>query len=293
MQLNNEQNNITNELDDIIVKYLLPITNSLLMKTKELREKKLEFKKEINDIRHRKQALIQKRARFLKQKAILEKNLNGDLSNNKLCEEILINYINFVDKKEKDFIKSKEDFYELKLRKKYLEFNQDLVYLIKEKTNSEKKQKVEKKNSFECIKRLNKSSYSLSKNIKNVNKSFSIDKSNNKTLTKTISAVTPTKSIVNNIKTNGKKKNSYLKNKSIESAKNNNKNNINISREIENLINNYSSKKKEVKSYANSESSENLDYGLIQMKEINKETKEIEKDLKDMMNNLLTEDNEE
>ena len=54
-------NDITNELDDIIVKFLLPITNSLLMKTKEIREKKQEFKKELNEMRHRKQALIQKR----------------------------------------------------------------------------------------------------------------------------------------------------------------------------------------------------------------------------------------
>ena len=35
MQQNNDQINISNDLDDIIVKFLLPITNSLLMKTKE------------------------------------------------------------------------------------------------------------------------------------------------------------------------------------------------------------------------------------------------------------------
>ena len=289
MQLNNEEKNITNELDDIIVKLLLPITNNLLIKTKELREKKLEFKKELNEMRLRKQALIQKRKRLMKQKAIHEKNLNGDLSNNKLCEELLINYINFVDKKETDFVKSKEDFYELKLRKKNLEFNQDLIRLIKEKSNSEKRKKMQKNHSFECIKNLNKYNVSLSKNIKNENKSFSIDKSNNKSISKAISTVTPKKADFNSNKKNGKKKNSYMRNKIIESEKNSNKNNI--SKEIESLINNYSSKKNEVKSY-NSNNSDNFENGLIQMKEINRETKEIEKELKEMMNNFLSEENE-
>jgi hypothetical protein len=231
------------------------------MKTKELREKKQEFKKELNEMRHRKQALIQKRKRLMKQKAIHEKNLNGDLSNTKLCEELLINYINFVDKKETDFIKNNEDFYELKLRKKQLEFNQTLIQLIKEKTK-EKKKKFEKNNSFECIKRLNRSSHSISKNI---NKSFSIDKSNNKSLTKTISTVTPdNKTNFNNNLKNNKKKNSYLRNKSVESSKNSKKNDrSNISKEIENLINNYSSKKKEVKSYNSNNSEDIINNGCI------------------------------
>ena len=194
-----------------------------------------------------------------------------------------------MDKKETDFIKNNEDFYELKLRKKQLEFNQNLIFLIKEKTK-EKRKIFEKNNSFECIKRLNKCSHSISKNI---NKSFSIDKSNNKSLTKTISTVTPdNKTNINNKLKSNKKKNSYVKNKSMESARNSNKNRTNISKEIENLIYNYSSKKKEVKSY-NSDNSEDINNGLIQIKEINKETKEIEKDLKDMMNNLLSEENEE
>ena len=126
MQENNEQINISNELNDIIVKMLLPITQNLLIKTKELKEKKIEFRKELSEMKFRKQALIQKRKRLMKQKAIHEKNLNGDLGNTKVCEDLLINYINFVDRKENDFIKSKEDFYELKLRKKQLEFNQEL-----------------------------------------------------------------------------------------------------------------------------------------------------------------------
>ena len=57
-----------------------------------------------------------------------------------------------------------------------------------------------------------------------------------------------------------------------------------ISNEIENLINNYSSKRSDVKpSYTiNSEYND----GLEQLKEINKDTKDIENDLKEMMDNL-------
>jgi hypothetical protein len=142
MQENNEQINITNELNNIIIKMLLPITKNLLDKTKELKEKKFEFRKELNEMKFRKQALILKRKRLMKQKAIHEKNLNGDFSNTKVCEDLLINYINFVDRKETEFIKSKEDYYELKLRKKQLEFNQELVNLIKEKSNFNKNKKI-------------------------------------------------------------------------------------------------------------------------------------------------------
>ena len=73
MQENNEQINISNELNDIIVKMLLPITQNLLIKTKELKEKKIEFRKELSEMKFRKQALIQKRKRLMKQKAIHEK----------------------------------------------------------------------------------------------------------------------------------------------------------------------------------------------------------------------------
>ena len=293
MQLNNDHdhNDISNELDDIIVKMLIPITNSLLMKTKELREKKLEFRKELNEMKHKRQALIQKRKRLEKQKTIHEKNLNGDFSNTKVCEELLINYINFVDKKESDFIKSKDDFYELKLRSKKLPFNYDLINLIKEKSNIEKKKKLEIKDSFECMNRINKSSYSVSKNNNNINKSFSIDKSYNKSLTKTITTVTPNKTDINSFKKNDKNKNSYMRNKSSDNNRNSNKGRTDISREIEHLINNYTSKKKDAKTY-NSESTENFNEGLIQIKELNKETKEIEKDLKAMMDNLLNDENE-
>ena len=291
MQENNEQINISNELNDIIVKMLLPITQNLLIKTKELKEKKIEFRKELSEMKFRKQALIQKRKRLMKQKAIHEKNLNGDLGNTKVCEDLLINYINFVDRKENDFIKSKEDFYELKLRKKQLEFNQELINLIKEKSTLEKRKKFKKKNSFDFSKRLDKSGYSIS-NMKNQNKSFSIQKpKNSKSLTKAVTTISPTKTENDEYQIKPKKKNSYQRNKSFDNEKTMSKNRADISKEIEKLINNYSSKKNHENSY-DQESSENYDEGLSQLKEINKETKEIEKELKEMMNSILTDDNE-
>ena len=291
MQENNDQVNITNELNNIIIKILLPITKNLLDKTKELKEKKFEFRKELNEMKFRKQALIQKRKRLMKQKAIHEKNLNGDLSNTKVCEELLINYINFVDKKESDFIKSKEDFYELKLRKKQLEFNQELINTIKEKSNYDKTKKMKKKNSYEFIKRLDKSTYSIS-NMKNPYRSFSIEKpKNNKSLTKAITTITPSKIELDEFNKKSKGKISHQRNKSFDNDKTMSKNKNNISKEIETLINNYSSKKNIEQSY-NSESSENYDEGLSQLKEINKETKEIEKEMKEMMNSILTDENE-
>ena len=291
MQENNDQVNITNELNNIIIKILLPITKNLLDKTKELKEKKFEFRKELNEMKFRKQALIQKRKRLMKQKAIHEKNLNGDLSNTKVCEELLINYINFVDKKESDFIKSKEDFYELKLRKKQLEFNQELINIIKEKSNYDKTKKMKKKNSYEFIKRLDKSTYSIS-NMKNPYRSFSIEKpKNRKSLTKAITTITPSKIELDEFNKKSKGKISHQRNKSFDNDKTMSKNKNNISKEIETLINNYSSKKNIEQSY-NSESSENYDEGLSQLKEINKETKEIEKEMKEMMNSILTDENE-
>ena len=291
MQENNDQVNITNELNNIIIKILLPVTKNLLDKTKELKEKKFEFRKELNEMKFRKQALIQKRKRLMKQKAIHEKNLNGDLSNTKVCEELLINYINFVDKKESDFIKSKEDFYELKLRKKQLEFNQELINTIKEKSNYDKTNKMKKKNSYEFIKRLDKSAYSIS-NMKNPYRSFLIEKpKNNKSLTKAITTITPSKIELDEFNKKSKGKISHQRNKSFDNDKTMSKNKNNISKEIETLINNYSSKKNIEQSY-NSESSENYDEGLSQLKEINKETKEIEKEMKEMMNSILTDENE-
>ena len=270
---------------------LLPITKSLLDKTKELKEKKFEFRKELNEMKFRKQALILKRKRLMKQKAIHEKNLNGDLSNTKVCEELLINYINFVDRKESDFIKSKEDFYELKLRKKQLEFNKELINLIKEKSNLDKNKKLKKENSYEFIKRIDKSAYSIS-NMKNPYRSFSIEKPKHiKSLTKAITTTTPSKIGLNDFNKKSKGKIIHLRNKSFDNDKTISKNKCDISKEIETLINNYSSKKNIEQSY-NSDSSENYDEGLSQLKEINKETKEIEKEMKEMMNSIITDENE-
>ena len=288
MQENNDQVNITNELNNIIIKILLPITKNLLDKTKELKEKKFEFRKELNEMKFRKQALIQKRKRLMKQKAIHEKNLNGDLSNTKVCEELLINYINFVDKKETDFIKSKEDFHELKLRKKQIEFKQELIRLIKEKKNIPSKNKIKKKYTFDYLKNSNhNASYSMPKN-KKYNQSFSLEKPKNNYLSKGVtSAITPD---VNTIQKSEKNKNFYQRNQSAENMQTIQRNKTDISKEIETLINNYSSKK-DIKVY-NSESTENFDEGLNQLKVINNDMKEIEKGLKEMVSNISIDDNE-
>jgi hypothetical protein len=288
MNQKNGQLNISNNIDNIIVKLLLPITKSLLIKTKELEEKKNEFKKEMIDMKNRKQALIQKKKRILKQIAIHEKNLNGDFSNSKLCQELLINYINFVDKKETDFIKSKEDFHELKLRKKQIEFKQELIRLIKEKKNIPSKNKIKKKYTFDYLKNSNhNASYSMPKN-KKYNQSFSLEKPKNNYLSKGVtSAITPD---VNTIQKSEKNKNFYQRNQSAENMQTIQRNKTDISKEIETLINNYSSKK-DIKVY-NSESTENFDEGLNQLKVINNDMKEIEKGLKEMVSNISIDDNE-
>lgn len=288
MNQKNGQLNISNNIDNIIVKLLLPITKSLLIKTKELEEKKNEFKKEMIDMKNRKQALIQKKKRILKQIAIHEKNLNGDFSNSKLCQELLINYINFVDKKETDFIKSKEDFHELKLRKKQIEFKQELIRLIKEKKNIPSKNKIKKKYTFDYLKNSNhNASYSMPKN-KKYNQSFSLEKPKNNYLSKGVtSAITPD---VNTIQKSEKNKNFYQRNQSAENMQTIQRNKTDISKEIEILINNYSSKK-DIKVY-NSESTENFDEGLNQLKVINNDMKEIEKGLKEMVSNISIDDNE-
>lgn len=288
MNQKNGQLNISNNIDNIIVKLLLPITKSLLIKTKELEEKKNEFKKEMIDMKNRKQALIQKKKRILKQIAIHEKNLNGDFSNSKLCQELLINYINFVDKKETDFIKSKEDFHELKLRKKQIEFKQELIRLIKEKKNIPSKNKIKKKYTFDYLKNSNhNASYSMPKN-KKYNQSFSLEKPKNNYLSKGVtSAITPD---VNTIQKSEKNKNFYQRNQSAENMQTIQRNKTDISKEIETLINKYSSKK-DIKVY-NSESTENFDEGLNQLKVINNDMKEIEKGLKEMVSNISIDDNE-
>ena len=68
---------------------------------------------------------------------IYEKYMNSDFSNVKICKDCLSNYINLINKKQTDFLKDKDDYYELKLRKKELEFNNLLLAIINEKTNNE------------------------------------------------------------------------------------------------------------------------------------------------------------
>ena len=64
-----------------------------------------------------------------------------------------------------------------------------------------------------------------------------------------------------------------------------------ISGEIEKLINNYSTKKSMKKSI-NTINSDNYNDGLTQLKEINKDTKSIENDLKEMINSYIHQDKE-
>ena len=116
-----DENKLTDtekEIDKIIVQILIPITDELKSKTKEIREKRIELKKELYNMRQLKQSLIEKRKRLNKQKIIYEKHINGDFSNVKTCQECLNKYINIIDKKQNDFLKDNDDYYELKLRKK-------------------------------------------------------------------------------------------------------------------------------------------------------------------------------
>ena len=300
-----DENKLTDtekEIDKIIVQILIPITDELKSKTKEIREKRLELNKELSNMRQLKQSLIEKRKRLNKQKIIYEKHINGDFSNVKTCQECLNKYINIIDKKQNDFLKDNDDYYELKLRKKKLEFDNILIDLIKEKTNIEKKNKIKRKMSFEAPRKLNQSSHSINKNL---NKSFKSDIGNNNNKNKNKS-ITPKRVLKaqksNNNKNSSKDKNSKVnrnlkrknsnesnRTKSNEISKNNEISDI--SGEIEKLINNYSSKKNGRKS-KNSKNSENFSDGLEKLKEINKDTKNFENDLKEIMNDFLNEEKE-
>ena len=97
---NDETTNLEKELDKIIVKILIPITDELKSKTREIKQKRLELKNKIYNIKQLKQSLINKRNKLNKQKVIYENNMNGDFSNVKTCRECLINYINIIDKKQ-------------------------------------------------------------------------------------------------------------------------------------------------------------------------------------------------
>ena len=300
METYNEETSLEKEMDKIIVKILLPITDKLKTKTREIKQKRLELKRQINNIRQLKQSLIDKKNKLKKQKLIYDNNLNGDFSNVKTCRECLINYINIIDKKQTDFLKEKDDYYELKLRKKQLEFNHLLIDLIKEHTNFDKKKKIKRKMSYDIPKNFNRSINSIPKNFNNSFISDINEKSKNKQVPK---SVTPNRGLTTKIKT----KNSKEKEKEKEKNKNKNhnkkndnrvkKNNTSISNndrsdlsaEIEKLINNYSSKKSGVKTI-NTVNSDNYNDGLTQFKEINKDIKNYENDLKEMMNNYMNQE---
>ncbi len=169
MQGEPEMTNLEKDIDNIIIKMILPITDELKLKAKEIKQKRAEVKNEIYNIRQLKQSLNEKKKKLNKQKILYEKQMNGDFSNTKLCQECLTNYINIMDKKQTDFLKDKDDFYELKLRRKQLEFNNLLIDIIKEQTNIEKKKNIKRKMSFDAHGKLNKSSSSIKKDL---NKSF-------------------------------------------------------------------------------------------------------------------------
>lgn len=285
METNNEQTSLEKDIDQIIVKILLPITDSLESKTKKIKQKRLELKKEIYNIKQLKQSLINKRKKLKKQRIIYENNMNGDFSNVKTCRECLINYINIIDKKQADFLKERDDYYELKLRKKQLEFNYLLIDLIKEKTNIEQKKRIKRYMSFKAPSKLNQSSTSKPK-----------DDSKNKTINKSVTPKRVFKSQKsstnsNKLSNNYNKKNSKNLNKKNNDIENNDDLMPDISGEIEKLINNYSTKKSMKKSI-NTINSDNYNDGLTQLKEINKDTKSIENDLKEMINSYIHQDKE-
>ena len=326
MESNYRQTYIEKGIDDIIVKILFPITNQLLSKTQEIKRKRQELRNEINNMKQLKQSIIERRKKLNKQKIQFETNMNGDFSNVKTCRECLINYINLLDKKENDFLKDREDYYEIKLRRKKLEFNNMLMDLITEEKNKEQKpkKKLKRKMSFEPPKKLNQSSHSIPKNL---NKSYRSDTSETKQNANKTSTVTPkkmerskknsykaankpnkeNKNLKNSKKNSNKNSNKNLKrkktNESNVSKKNNNKENKeekekekeggdapDVSKDIEKLINDYGTKNS-MKSH-NSLNSETLNEGLNKLKEINKDTKNIENNLKEMMD-YINNDNKE
>ena len=296
MEENNDETlSLEKELDKIIVKILIPITDELKSKTREIKKKRLELKNEIYNIKQLKQSLINKRKKLNKQKVIYENNMNGDFSNVKTCRECLINYINIIDKKQNDFLKEKDDYYELKLRKKQLEFNNLLIDLVKEKYSIEQKKRIKRKMSFENPKKLNQSTQIPN----NLNKSFKSDTredTKKKTINKSVTSKKVLKSKNNSKDSNKKNKNYNKKNSKYLNRKNSNdsigNNNMSdISGEIEKLINNYNTKKTGLKSI-NTINSDNYNDGLTQLKEINKDTKSIENDLKELMNSYINQEKE-
>ena len=224
MESNYRQTSIEKGIDDIIVKILFPITNQLLSKTQEIKRKRQELRNEINNMKQLKQSIIERRKKLNKQKIQFETNMNGDFSNVKTCRECLVNYINLLDKKENDFLKDKEDYYEIKLRRKKLEFNNMLMDLITEEKNKEKKpkKKLKRKMSFEPPKKLNQSSHSIPRNLNKSYRSHASETKQNANKTKTVTPKKMERSKKNSYKAANKpnKENKNLKN----SNKNSNKN---------------------------------------------------------------------
>ncbi len=297
MEENNDETlSLEKELDKIIVKILIPITDELKSKTREIKKKRLELKNEIYNIKQLKQSLINKRKKLNKQKVIYENNMNGDFSNVKTCRECLINYINIIDKKQNDFLKEKDDYYELKLRKKQLEFNNLLIDLVKEKYSIEQKKRIKRKMSFEAPKKLNQITHSIPNNLNKSFKSDTREDTKKKTINKSVTSKKVLKSKNNSKDSNKKNKNYNKKNSKYLNRKNSNdsigNNNMSdISGEIEKLINNYNTKKTGLKSI-NTINSDNYNDGLTQLKEINKDTKSIENDLKELMNSYINQEKE-
>ena len=110
-------------------------------------------------------------------------------------------------KKQNDFLKEKDDYYELKLRKKQLEFNNLLIDLVKEKYTIEQKKRIKRKMSFEAPKKLNQSTHSIPKNLNKSFKSDTREETKNKTINKSITSKKVLKSKNNSIDSNNKNKN--------------------------------------------------------------------------------------
>lgn len=267
--VNRPQTNLEKEIDNTITKLVLPTMDELSSRLDELKYKKQELKIEIRNIMMQKQALITKRNRVTKLKNIYDNQLNGDFSNKKLCTECLNTYINIIDKKETDYIKKKDDYYELKLRKKQLEFNKLLLDIVKQNSLNEQKKLIEKKKSKKSLissipkqqSQQSLKSMSSMENLKNSKKSFKNGRRASK----------------------GQKSESISKKNSIRSKGNYSEEDI--SEYVSKLIQNYSSKKDGVKT-TNSINSTSFAEGLNKMKELNKETKSIENNVKEILENI-------
>ena len=299
MQENQEQTPLEKEIDNIITKLLLPITDELISKTKELKEKRLEVKKNMYELRQFKKMITEKKKKLNKQKMIYENLMSGDFSNIKTCQDCLINYINLIDKKQTNFIKNTDDYYNIKLRQKELEFNNHLLDIIKEKANIEKKKNIKRKMSYEIPRSSGKMGYSIGKNSnKKIFKYNTVEKFGGKRNERKVNKaknITPKKKFKsqnNSIdsykdKENSDKKKNIEKQNSKESNGSDNREVVDISGEIESLINNYSSKRTDGEKNPDSIIVDNYNDGITKLKEINKETKNIENDLKDIMDNFL------